>query len=509
MGTRVRYNGVTLDNVITRQWNQEVKYDDSHTDAMYHVFSLAFEGILHDGYEGTSVASVAVLGEAPSMSHQYDAVHRRLLTPRQNLVVEVVDAPMSGDSPSPMVLFRCDGAPDISDTSSTAAMALTSAFRDVDNGPKPKSFRVLQVIGSKVLRVAFEIECSKLVCANPMTSSGSLAPGIPNVLSNRWAVQESMDENQFLTRTINGKIRYSAAMASIGHLVDPKYMVVPALEIGFRRATIDFSVDATGLECDYQITDRQVYAAAPWPATKMQARHSQSTAEGLNMVSEVHVMLEGPPFASKKHLLARAIQVIDAKLNFGKMTQRTGNYAKYIPQHIAFTDFIGDVNRVEAVARFLEIPGDGNENINAMLANLGRQMGKPLELPSTAGEPWEYDPSISSPPSYYGYHPPQGKDTTGGVRSKALAMMFQCYLQQPCVDVHAIRKGVPISGSNTPPKDPEKPKKPDANQFPPGSLPSPPDNLGWADAAKVAVHTYSRMSSRYEVDMCRVQLPIG
>ena len=47
MATNVTYNGVELHNCLTRQWVQEVVYDESGTDMIGHRFGLRFECILH------------------------------------------------------------------------------------------------------------------------------------------------------------------------------------------------------------------------------------------------------------------------------------------------------------------------------------------------------------------------------------------------------------------------------------------------------------------------------
>ena len=47
MGTEVYYNGIRLSNVTTRQWQQEVIYDQSNTDTIGQRFNLTFEAICH------------------------------------------------------------------------------------------------------------------------------------------------------------------------------------------------------------------------------------------------------------------------------------------------------------------------------------------------------------------------------------------------------------------------------------------------------------------------------
>ena len=499
MGTTVIYNGVTLHNVQTREWSQSVRYDDSGTDAMFHVFSMKFEGLLHSEYQHTSTTSVAV-APTVNMPVQYVEVQRRLLKPRQQLEVYVSSSETFTDS---IPLFLCGPAPGEAGTIASVAN-MANLDRDVDNGPKPKNFRVLQIIGAKCLRVAFEIECAKLVCQGGVTinASGSALGVMPVVLSNRWTVDESMDENLFITRTIAGEMRLSTAVSATKILA--KSLVVPGLENGFRRTGLDFSVDKTGLECTYRIVDKQVHTAAPWPATKLNARHSQSTSDGINMISEVSVEIEGPPAADKKMLLARALQVVDAKLNFAVLEAQFRK--RYMPEHISITDYIGDTNRIEVLARFLETPGDDVGAVQQMFGNLRKHMGSPLQLPDVSGH--SYDPMVSMSPPIYGYNPPSGSRPVGTERRPSILLLLQCYLQQPCYDVHGIAKfqGTPIGDDSEEDKPPYVPEQP--TEYPEGSLPEYQPGQ-WSESAKAYIYTYARVCNRYQTNECRVQLPIA
>lgn len=494
MATTVTYNGVVMHNVITREWNQEVIYDESNTDVVFHRFNLKFEGIVHQGDYRDSVAYVNDGSDAANMAHQYQLIHHRMLKNRESLIV-ATDVPGSEN----VTLFAC--GPAYGDPTSDAVL-IGSLSRDVDNGPKPKSFRILQVIGGKCLRVAFEIECCKLIC--PLGYTGELPIGVlPHVLNNRWSVEEGMDENLFTTRVISGKMRLSTPVAAT--LSDAKWVVVPGLEDGFRRASVQFTVEPDGLGCTYRVTDRQVHSAAPWPATKMDVRHTSSTNEGVNMRNEVHVSLEGSPGADKKLLIARCVQIIDSILNFEALTEGNAFRIQFIPEHVAFTEYIGDSNRVEAIARFLETPKDGD--IKTTFANMRKNLGKPLALPPDQfGN--TYDPGSSFVPHIYGYNPPHDQESSGTKRSPAIVMLLQCYLQQPCRNQHYIAQGsIPGTTETAEQKPPYKPTE--IVEEPEGSLPPYEPKENWSPSAKSAVYTYATATSRMQTDRCNVQLPIA
>lgn len=498
MSTTVIYNDVKLHNVVTREWEQEIAYDESRTDALYHKFRMRFEGILHA--EASGPAWVGISSQA-NIQVQYADVHSRILQPRHGLIVLVSNAHAEDD---PLVLFQCwPSVPPSNNGTTMDDGNLGDPDRDVNNGPKPTGFRILQVIGAKCFRVAFSVECAKVVC-----SATSFT--VPLILNNRWSVSEEMDENNFTTRTIAGRVRLSCGVTADQLLtanptmpqVFAKYYVVPGLEEGFRRERIEFSADKSGLECEYRVTDRQVHTAAPWPATKMNARHTQTTSDGFTVVSEVHVQLEGPPHADKKLLISRAIQVIDAKLNF--VNRRV--HQSWVPEAISIPDHFGDANVVEAFARIHETAGQDTENAEQsamLLANLRMNMGEKLELPSLAGEPHEYDPGISDPPAPFGYVPHKGE------RRPTVLLTLQCYLQQPCQALHGIYSGAPSNDD----ADEEESR----NRYTPfviegtGLTGYIPESSGdsWSESHKQSVYTFARLSTRYVTNHCRVQLPIA
>jgi len=495
MATELNYNGVHLYNVVTREWSQEVRYDPSNTDAMYHVFRMRFEGLLHGdlNVDTTWVTS----GATGNMPGEYMDVRSLILQTRGKLIIWVSDTDGQANE-----VFRCH--PCGGDAAGAFAVDLTDPNRDVDNGPRPKAFRILQVIGAKSLRVSFEIECAKLVCGSDVGLQK-----VPIALNNRWSVDEDMDENGFLTRTIAGQLRLSAAVATSG--IDAKWLVVPGLECGFRRNAIQFSTDKTGLQSDYRVVDRQVHTSAPWPATKMQARHVQSTGDGLSMSSEVHVVLEGPPDADKRQMICRAMQVIDQKLNFSQIELGYGK--QYFPEKVMITDHIGEQNRVEASVRFREVPvpevaGGAMARPHEFYANLRDNMGRRMQtLPAMPGEPSPYDPGKSRILALYGYTPPTN-DRLGGERKPAVTLLLQCYLQQPCFDFHGIAQFT--GGSLGDPDDDEHTMRyvPDVTEAPNGVLVYTPHD-DWSIGARENVYTMVRQCSDYASNECNVQLPVA
>ena len=151
MSTNVYYNGVQLHNVVTREWDQEVVYDDSRTDVVMHRFKLRFEGLIHaitadeTGAIQTPVWTAVGWGADRRFairSVAYQDIASALSMSRGVLMVTRVSADGTEE-----VFFRCVPVYE----------NLNDPERDVDNGPKPLGFSILKIIGSSLLRVAFAV----------------------------------------------------------------------------------------------------------------------------------------------------------------------------------------------------------------------------------------------------------------------------------------------------------------------------------------------------------------
>lgn len=390
MATNVYYNGVELHNVVTRHWDQEIVYDESGTDVLFQRYHLQFEGLLH--LQGRTLAStpawIAQQGGGGPRNHitaMYEAVRQRLAESNRDLQVYIDNA---------MVL-------------EIRAAGKNMATSDLENGPKPKHVEITSIASDQVFRVMFEIEGAIGDCRNGNKQS---------VLSNRWSVGEVMDGDFYTTKTVRGRVRFSSSIRP--NPLSMRSVVVPGLEKGFKRESLDYVVSANGLEAEYTVVDRQVHYAAPWPATKIEGTYSEGTDDGITFFSDCHIALQGPPSARKRELLTLAIRCIEA---------RTGQLAgavndKVLVVSAVLTEHIGETNSVEAHIR-LKRTFDEND-LPTALANLRQNViGKSLTLPG-------YNPNISTAPELYGY----ARDT--GTRNPATLFLAQCYLQMPCDASH-------------------------------------------------------------------------
>ncbi len=487
-GTDVTYAGIEMHNVTTRQWDQTIVYDESGTDPIGIRYNLTFEGILHvQSISDSAVTVPAWIGDIDGRQLGNDApdslnkLHEMLSRPRQTLIVR-----MNGKQA--LNVIPADGN----------ASTLYKDY-DVDNGPKPQQVRVTHIVRDKVFRVQFTIVAMVLGCV-----SGTTVNNTP-VLNNRWSVGEEMDDDFFTTRTISGTVRFSIsdpAMLPTGHYY--KYIIVPPLENGFRRARLHYLVTPDGLSAKYTIVDRQVHTAAPWPATRISGRHTESTQYGETFIGECQVRLEGAPNSDKRLLIQRAVQVIESRMPLLKEPFDRGDDAlpSYVPQHISMTDHFGERNAVEMTVRIQQNPGQGDKK-TARVGNLVKDtFGSPIRnLPAVDSEPEPYNQSVSTKPATYGYW-------IGGIRHPIEAFLNQCYLQTQCSDKH----GITGTGISATPPDSDTGDS-DSTSITSSTTDAIEDSPGdlYADSSESdpKFYDYARMESSYFYNSLRVQMPIA
>ena len=481
MGTSVEYNGILMTNVVTREWSQSMVYDASHTDLLYSKFRLTFEGIIHGESTtvlGTYAAAAGVT--PPKITHQL--LSRQLQTPRHKLSVW-----MGPDNQRNAGTLFFEILPyNISDTASATQY-------DVETGPKPIEVKITHVVGYRVFRVLFTIECAKIECEN-----GSIPPQNGHVLNNKWRIEEDMDANFFTTRTIAGTLRLATCILP-GNAF--KQLVLPRLETGFRRDAIQYVVSENGLDCNYTVRDKQVHTAAPWPATDISGTHTESTNDGKTFFADMSVRLEGSPEADKADLLQRCVQIVDSRLHL--IEHQNQDSPKYFIAHAAITDHIGAGNAIEMQVKIQRMPpgdaaGADDIDLGEYLTNVVvESFGTRLELPPLRGN--EYDARKSRLPALYGYDPQTGE------RSPSAALfMLHGFLQTPCSDQHSHQIDQNVQSPSY-----------DAAQYDTGVTGSTASHIvetsntesQYSAETHESVYTYYELQNTYGIQAIRVQAP--
>jgi hypothetical protein len=226
----------------------------------------------------------------------------------------------------------------------------------------------------------------------------------------------------------------------------------------------------------------------------------------MKVIGTVEVDLTGDDVVDKGQLITLAYWIIYAKLlwntppAFSSLDQNVKN--QFFLKSVAFTDHIGDVNRISAKA----VVQRKQSTQNAMTIAMGN-LGKPIDssqLPTPVGNAPTYQQTLSWG-AYAGQTPEWDSPAT-------LAGIFSCYLQDPCSQQKSIYTATQSSPGNGP----------NQNRVTlPGTQPSSgtitvnvaPITLAvqpWLSVGdQQAIYTYWRIDNLYKTRSMNVQMPIA
>ena len=353
--TTFEYNGIQLRDCQTLKFEETPVNDSSGTDLAYISTTLRVLGYFHaqntpDRF-GTfpQLEGVASGGNpAQSSSTIYHYLHTFLQQKRKRLrYVQSAGAASSIADPdmdfggsqaySPLIAIDVTGAPrDLFDYGDELTELET--VHDVTGGPEPLNLSIQQITGNNIWRIEFEIKFGVMprcyedgngdpIELNPNDDlAGQLQIGEAGardyshsihrklgVLSNRWSSVDSINENRYLTRTINGRVE----LANPGwNPHDYRYLTLPPLHPGMRRASMDFTASEDARVLTYSIQDVEITASAPGNADSFSLDHSESTELQAPAVSQFSCTctVNGERTANRFDLLRTAIEIIDSKL---------------------------------------------------------------------------------------------------------------------------------------------------------------------------------------------------
>lgn len=350
----VYYNGVFMNNVQTRKFEQTAVYDDTGTDFLYMKFSIRVTGYLHGIQNPANGIDIRPgnWSDTTNLGQGAQAVRNRLLSPRHEFIMalgrdiytsQLVRArpPFTGPYGDP------------SQSLQTGNVIDAGVPVDLNNGPTPVSCTITNIAGGGALHIDFEIELHILECGlvDDNSGTGSYGPAY-GVLSNRFSVFDDIDENWYVTRTTQGRLRIAQAANNAQFL---RFWVIPPLQDGFRRASISCHVTPDGLNMDYTVVDKELYATPPYPGTSWTAVDTAETEVGASYLRTMKVSIEGFKSAAPWELFAVAANIVEQRL---QTTKVYAGGAKNVLQRATITRHLHE-NRFEMSVTVLSaVPSD-------------------------------------------------------------------------------------------------------------------------------------------------------
>lgn len=485
-GSVLIYRNVSITNGSLVGFEQIASMDASNTDLQKHDYRIVFTGWIHSesltGF-GTYVGQKSESPATPQAMAQ--TLQAWLMHPRGELylyqegvlfftALGVESLGSTGGVRDRLQSGAVDDDGDITETPQWSTMALM----DVENGPKPVSCSVTYVAGFKSFQIQYEIRASIVKCdaehiaLNPSTAvpTTNPTPDVPSgtkwdpaVLTNRYSVSDSRDENLLTTRTISGKlvVRSYTQPAMV-----MRHMCIPPQPRGYQRTKLEFLQSPDGLSLVYSITDVQRYAAPPLPAIAWRATHSESIQKfGHEGVSTISIWMRGAINTPKSQLFTAAMKVIEHRL--GKMNIAG---ATVIPINTAIVDTLHEPEiQVSVQAKRIQdhnTPGVAAKRYaNMVFASLGKLPAVNAVVTAEGGaeatlNDAERDDLEKSQYNRDRWPTPVPYDST------IPYTLIQAYLQSPCIGYHGIpdpktttyaKKVVPGDSTYVDPDDPENP----------------------------------------------------
>jgi hypothetical protein len=360
--TTIVYNNVTIKNVLTDDINQEVVQDSTGVDPIYIRVTGTFTGIIHAVSPGIPVTiGMTVQGLGTDLASGYNVVIDDLLQPRRPFLMMVGASALFNIVPG-MVEPGVPN-PNFGDT-------VPIRRTDCNHGPIT-SVKLLNIISANTMKIQFRIVMHLPYCDSDGTGLNS-----SGALSLRFWISEDIDYTDWTTERIyQGVFR----VRHMGHNVLTQIrnnFIFPGLVEGFVRRHITLSQRPNGLELDFQIRDKEVWAVPPYPATHWEAFQTVTCPRpGLAMMeSEVMVRLKGDKNTSKLVLLQLLQTIMDHKLHRTDMTYDGQSF----PLFLQYRDNLPN-NEVEGIARINLV---GTQHV---LWNVPKEkFGHPLKAPEFA-----------------------------------------------------------------------------------------------------------------------------
>lgn len=490
MATELIYNSVHLYQVITRSFEQEAVLDPSGTDVLFYKFRIAVSGLIN-GVADSATAPQSVptsnsINSANAAADNHKYIRQALMASRRPFRM-YTGATAHGLSGTPgtngTLLVGCDPP------SGKTLASPDSIPKDLNNGPHPKSLRILKITGNNTFVVEFEIEFAVTECGAPVTGPVPSTRNETGVLSHRWSVADDIEGDSFYTtRTVQGTIRVASADLNPHSF---RNWAVCTPDPGFKVERMNFTATPDGLNLSYTLVFRELAFAAPPPATSWSLSHAETFGQTTGFLANtaVNVMLKAPRAVNKRDLFTLAAKIIAIKA-FGLNKPPKPGEQSFIIQEISLEDFYSDKESYISARALVRHLGNDNPNQNSlddMMALYSRKLGTPLE---------NYDVQKGVDPASVNID-----KMPGG--SASILKAFSAYYQSACSTVHDRQSaGVVPSLLTIATSDLPKPTI--------GISEAPTEQkTDYSDDHKKALYTTYRAEAKYVTNENKIQLPFA
>jgi len=292
LGNKIVYNGQVLYNVHTEGIDQRVLMDPTNVDFVANEVTITVTGTLH---QYSPVAMGHGYNTGPALVNA-DNVLELFGQNRKPFQYYLGDNPVWSVWPVEAFNSRTPKSVDW--------------LMDIADGPVVES-TVMNTASDQAMRVRLIIKFTYCPC-HPQIQRANLSP----ILSLRWWMADDIDTRTWLTRrTYRGHCKLLTREIS-PHLA--RYVVMPPLQIGFRRSAISYNELDDGRTLEWQVTDDEVYIQNPFPSCEFSGSSkviASLSQKGIN-AGQVDVMLRAPKQYDKRWLLHLCCFIMQAKTNF-------------------------------------------------------------------------------------------------------------------------------------------------------------------------------------------------
>lgn len=493
-GTVLIYNGVQVDNVSTDSIEQEAFLDKTNADQIGIKVTISVTGLLHAF--PVSLAAFSLGSYVGNPAGGNGGVNINWITEK----LQFLNTPMRRLQYWVGSELVWDIAPTSTDSAADSFVPGSGGdtyFPAMENTPKVRC-SVLRVIGESSCWVRIQAE----FVYNPCQSVNIRGlGGMYNVASLRWWCADDIDTNSWLTRRVwSGYIQLKSRHVS-PHIY--RYLAFPALPLGWKRTGIRFSEAENGLSLQFEITDQEVVANPPYPASSWRGSvNITAPYAGIGKKDvTMNVELQAPKGVKKSELAFLVLKIIDSKIHWYTFVSRGAAFVTNIRMQETLEDNVvmGELNLTVTLPD-VEKSKDSAFDIAGFPGFLRVIFGNDMSDPAVTGRGLGKDATFVR-----GYDPQRAAYAIP--RGDSLASIVIPLIQTPC-STNAIFSGIV-------PQQPQAGDRNDNNQYRSGAGSSDSD-LGKEDgvepepvtseeAAAVEIASQSpylsyKVSSRYMTD---------